>query len=403
MFTMYGYETTIMDFSESQLSKDVEVAKRENLYIKTVQADMTKPFPFEYDSFDIIFCPVSNVYIENLDNMYSEAYRVLRKGELLMIGYMNPWIYMYDGDEVWDQTDKELSLKYSLVRLKAIYRLRFEHTTVMLCRVLHVNRSTYYNFINKRPSKREVENQRLRKLLLEIYMKAKKRIGTRAFKIILLRDYGVNISEGRILRLLKSMTLPKMSTIKPRFKSKKAPVFSSDNLLKQEFNPNSPNQVWTTDFTYISIGPKRHVYLCAILDLYSRKCIAWKVSDRIDAKLACDTLEIAINKRKPKEPIIFHSDQGSQFKSASFRKLLDEHQLLASYSKPGYPYDNAVTEVFFKYLKQREINRRTYHSIQEVQLSCFEYIEQFYNNYNPHSANNGLTPNQKEENYFKKI
>ncbi len=228
-------------------------------------------------------------------------------------------------------------------------------------------------------------------------------IGTRAFKIILLRDYGVNISEGRILRLLKSMTLPKMSTIKPRFKSKKAPVFSSDNLLKQEFNPNSPNQVWTTDFTYISIGPKRHVYLCAILDLYSRKCIAWKVSDRIDAKLAWDTLEIAIKKRKPKEPIIFHSDQGSQFKSASFRKLLDEHQLLASYSKPGYPYDNAVTEVFFKYLKQREINRRTYHSIQEVQLSCFEYIEQFYNNYNPHSANNGLTPNQKEENYFKKI
>ena len=204
-------------------------------------------------------------------------------------------------------------------------------------------------------------------------MKAKKRIGTRAFKIILLRDYGVNISEGRILRLLKSMTLPKMSTIKPCFKSNKSPVFSSDNLLKQEFNPNSPNQVWTTDFTYISIGPKRHVYLCAILDLYSRKCIAWKVSDRIDAKLACDTLEIAINKRKPKEPIIFHSDQGSQFKSASFRKLLDEHQLLASYS------------------------------IQEVQLSCFEYIEQFYNNYNPHSANKGLTPNQKEENYFKKI
>jgi len=119
----------------------------------------------------------------------------------------------------------------------------------MLCRVLHVNRSTYYNFINKKPSKREIENQGLRKLLLEIYMKAKKRIGTRAFKIILLRDYGINISEGRILRLLKSMTLPKMSTIKPRFKSNKSPVFSSDNLLKQEFNPKLPNQVWTTDFT----------------------------------------------------------------------------------------------------------------------------------------------------------
>ncbi len=272
----------------------------------------------------------------------------------------------------------------------------------MLCRVLHVNRSTYYHFINKKPSKREIENQYLRNLLLEIYMKAKKRIGTRAFKIILLRDYGINISEGRILRLLKSMTLPKMSTINPRIKSNKSPEFSSDNLLKQELNPKSPNQVWTTDFTYISIGPRRPVYLCAILDLYSRKCIAWKISDKIDAQFASDTLEIAVNKRKPKEPIILHSDQGSQFKSASFRMRLDDHQLLASYSKPGYHYDNAVTEVFFKYLKQREIDRRTYHSIQEVQLSCFEYIEQIYNNYNPHSANNGLTPNQKEENYFKK-
>lgn len=114
MFAMNGYDTTIMDFSESQLSKDVEVAKRENLHIKTVQADMTKPFPFEDNSFDIIFCPVSNVYIENLDNMYSEAYRVLRKGGLLMIGYINTWIYMYDGDEVWDQPEKELLLKYSL-------------------------------------------------------------------------------------------------------------------------------------------------------------------------------------------------------------------------------------------------------------------------------------------------
>ena len=119
------------------------------------------------------------------------------------------------------------------MRLKAVYRLRIEHTTVMLCRVLHVNRSTYYNFINKKPSKREIENQRLRKLLLEIYMKAKKRIGTRAFKIILLRDYGINISEERILRLLESMTLSKLSTIKPRFKSNYCPVLSSDNLFNQ--------------------------------------------------------------------------------------------------------------------------------------------------------------------------
>lgn len=126
----------------------------------------------------------------------------------------------------------------------------------MLSPVLHVNRSTNYNFINKKPSKRGIENQYFRKLLFEIYMKAKKIIGTRAFKIILLRDYGINISEGRILRLLKSMTLTKISTLKPRFQTNNSPIFSSDNLLKQEFNPKSPNQVWTTDLTYISISPK---------------------------------------------------------------------------------------------------------------------------------------------------
>lgn len=114
IFAAHGYETTIMDFSEEQLNKDRIVAERENLDIKTVQADMTKTFPFENESFDIIFCPVSNAYIEDLTNMWQESYRVLKKGGLLMVGYMNPWIYSYDGDDVWDYPDKILELKYPL-------------------------------------------------------------------------------------------------------------------------------------------------------------------------------------------------------------------------------------------------------------------------------------------------
>nr|WP_235934682.1 class I SAM-dependent methyltransferase [Streptococcus catagoni] len=140
VFAMHGYDTTIMDFSESQLEKDREIARREGLAIETIQADMTKTFPFEDNSFDIVFCPVSNVYIEDLDNMYSEAYRVLKKGGLLMIGYMNPWVYMYDSDEVWDQSEKELTLKYSLpfnfrlleeageLRIDPQYGYEFSHT-----------------------------------------------------------------------------------------------------------------------------------------------------------------------------------------------------------------------------------------------------------------------------------
>ncbi|RAI82649.1 MULTISPECIES: class I SAM-dependent methyltransferase [Macrococcoides] len=114
IFSAKGYDTTIMDFSEEQLNKDRMVAERENIIITTVQADMTRDFPFENETFDIIFCPVSNVYIEDLENMWKESYRVLKPGGLLMVGYLNPWVYMYDGDIVWDQPDKELLLKYKL-------------------------------------------------------------------------------------------------------------------------------------------------------------------------------------------------------------------------------------------------------------------------------------------------
>ena len=113
-FAIKGYDVTIMDFSASQLQRDDMVAEREGLKINTVQADMTKPFPFEEETFDIIFNPVSNVYIEDLENMYQEASRVLKKGGLLMVGFMNPWIYMYDADIVWDKPDEELLLKFSI-------------------------------------------------------------------------------------------------------------------------------------------------------------------------------------------------------------------------------------------------------------------------------------------------
>lgn len=114
MFAAHGYQTTIMDFSEEQLDKDRLVAERENLDLQTIQADITQAFPFEDESFDLIFCPVSNVYIEDLTNMWQESYRFLKKGGLLMVGYMNPWIYIFDGDDVWDRLDKTLIPKYSL-------------------------------------------------------------------------------------------------------------------------------------------------------------------------------------------------------------------------------------------------------------------------------------------------
>jgi ubiquinone/menaquinone biosynthesis C-methylase UbiE len=114
IFAAHGYEVTIMDYSAKQLENDRMVAEREHLTLNTVQADMTKPFPFEDESFDIVFCPVSNVFIEDLTMMWTECYRVLKRNGLLMVGYMNPWLYMFDADDVWNDENIPLIPKYSI-------------------------------------------------------------------------------------------------------------------------------------------------------------------------------------------------------------------------------------------------------------------------------------------------
>ena len=269
-----------------------------------------------------------------------------------------------------------------------------------MCRVLEVNRSTYYKFINRKSSAREIENKHIKACILEIYANAKKRFGAYKIKLRLESEYRIFISVNKVYRLMKSMNLPKMSTVKPFIKKNQA---TSDencvNHLKQQFNQSEPNKVWVCDFTYIRAAG-RFFYLCAIIDLFSRKVIAYKLSAKIDTQLAIDTVNMAVKARGKSEGIIFHSDRGCQFTSSVFRRHLDKLNMIQSFSGKGHPYDNAVMECFFKYLKKEEVNRKYYRSLEELNLSLFEYINGFYNSSRPHSHNNGLTPNQAENIYF---
>ena len=106
--------------------------------------------------------------------------------------------------------------------------------------------------------------------------------------------------------------------------------------------------------------------------------------------------ESALKNRNYPENVIFHSDRGSQYTSDEFRKRLDRASFIQSFSKKGHPYDNAVAEAFFKFLKLEETNRRSYTSLDELELSVFEYIH-FYNFKWPHSANELLSPVQFED------
>ncbi|MDO4565894.1 MAG: DDE-type integrase/transposase/recombinase [Oscillospiraceae bacterium] len=120
--------------------------------------------------------------------------------------------------------------------------------------------------------------------------------------------------------------------------------------------------------------------LC-IVDLFSRKVIAYRVSRRIDRYLAIDTLHDAVNSRKVSKGLIFHTDRGAQFTCADFRLTADALNITQSFSAKAHPYDNAVMECFFKYLKKEETDRRHYKTLDELKLSLFEYIVGYYNSY----------------------
>lgn len=280
--------------------------------------------------------------------------------------------------------------------MNAVKLLSNQHSVSTLCRVLRVNRSTYYKWLNHLPSAREIENMTIRSRILEIYSKADKRLGAAKIRIRLKREYCINISSGRVYRLMKNMNLPKMSTVKPpKTLSGKTDDSECHNILSQNFNQPAPNLVWVCDFTYIRVSTGFY-YVCAVLDLFSRKIVAYKVSSRIDTQLAIDTLNEALSVRKNVSGIIFHSDRGSQFTSKRFRQYLDSLNITQSFSAKGHPYDNAVMECFFKYLKKEETDRRNYAGLTELKQSLFSYIHGFYNSVRPHSHNNGLSPDEKE-------
>ncbi|WP_246419077.1 IS3 family transposase [Caproicibacterium amylolyticum] len=281
-------------------------------------------------------------------------------------------------------------------RLEAIHKLRFQHNIKLLCKVLGVNRSTYYKHYNTEPADRTKDNQTIAKLILKIYADYNKRLGAYKITYVLQRDYGINISVGRVYRLMRTLKLPRMSTEKPYKNYKHRDNGECTNHLHQEFNQQTPNIVWASDFTYIKVAGKWY-YLCIVMDLFSCKVISWNISGKPDVDLVMTAFKKAYDRRNCPSGLMFHSDRGSQYTAFSFRQLLDSLNVVQSFSKKGYPFDNACCESFFKYLKKEETNRKAYHSLQELQLSIFQYIEGYYNSRRPHGSLRMLTPNEKEE------
>ena len=152
---------------------------------------------------------------------------------------------------------------------------------------------------------------------------------------------------------MKQLQLPKMSTDKPAVRSNSSDTEACYNHLQQKFNQKAPNLVWVSDITYIKAGGIWY-YLCIVMDLFSRKVISWHISSKANVELVITAFKKAYEKRNAPYGLMFHSDRGSQYTAFTFRRLLDSLNVVQSFSKKGYPFDNACCECFSSISKKKK-------------------------------------------------
>ena len=265
-----------------------------------------------------------------------------------------------------------------------------------MCKILEVSRSSYYKRRNSSKGKRAKENQDLLEKIREVFRESKERYGSPRITAELKRQ-GIRCNKKRIARLMNKHGIAAKIFRKYRnTTNSNHEIAKSENILGGEFNRQRANEVWTGDITYISTE-EGWMYLAAVIDIYSRKVIGWQLDKRMGSDLVEKALQRALMDRRIEKGIIFHSDQGIQYASESFRKILKDNGFIQSMSRKGNCYDNAITETFFHMLKTELIYRTKYRTREEARRSIFEYIEIFYNRKRLHSAIGYCSPVEYEK------
>jgi transposase InsO family protein len=265
----------------------------------------------------------------------------------------------------------------------------------MMCRLLKVSKSGYYDWVCREPSKQAKANQELAQAIKKEFEEHKSRYGSIRIARSL-RAKGIIAGRHRIRKVMKAQGLCAKATKKYRATSKN-PVSANvaPNLLQQDFSSSQINKIWVSDITYLWTTDG-WFYLAVVLDVFSRRVIGWKLSKRMTADIVVDALEMSIGARGEPKNVIVHSDQGTQYCSKVYQDLLQKHQLIGSMSKRGDCYDNAAMESWNHSLKVEAIHGEKLLSQEEMKFHIFEYIELYYNRVRFHSTLGYLSPNEFE-------
>ncbi len=267
---------------------------------------------------------------------------------------------------------------------------------------MKVHPSGYYAWRASPLSARQREDHRLVGLIKQFWLESGGVYGYRKITDDM-REVGEACGKHRVHRLMRAEKLRSQAGYGRRPGQRYGrPAVIAPNHVQQQFDVAEPNRVWVTDITYIRTY-EGWLYLAVVLDLFSRQVIGWSMQSRIDRELAIKALLMAVWRRQPKQEVIVHSDQGSQFSSHDWQSFLKTHKLIHSMSRRGNCHDNAVAESFFQLLKRERIRRRIYIDREEARRDVFDYIEMFYNPKRRHSYSNRLSPVDYEKQYFNRL
>ena len=268
----------------------------------------------------------------------------------------------------------------------------------LLCATLGVSRSGFYAWLTRPRSKRSLADEVIGAKVFQSFMASDRTYGARrVWRDVLELGYACGLH--RIERLMRNQAL------RARPRRRGLPVdrgvrsVIADNVLDRQFMASAPNQKWVSDFTYIWTA-EGWLYVAVVLDLYSRRVVGWSMQSSMTSQLVSDALMMAVWRRGKPDQLLHHSDQGSQYTSDHFQRLLAEQGIICSMSRAGEVWDNSAMESFFSTMKTERISRKVYRTRSEARSDVFDYIESFYNPKRRHSTLGYVSPVQFEEAQF---
>ncbi len=276
-----------------------------------------------------------------------------------------------------------------------------KHRTVWplawLCSALGVSRSGFHAWLTRRPGRRALDDERIAPKVRASFLASDRTYGARRVWRDVLAD-GVDCGLHKVERLMRQQALrarPRRRGLPPD-KGERTPGVAPANILDRRFEASGPNQKWVADFTYVWTA-EGWLYVAAVIDLFSRRVVGWSMRATMEAQLVADALVMAIWRRGKPKALLHHSDQGSQYTSEQFQRLMADHGVTCSMSRSGDVWDNAAVESFFSSLKTERLARKVYRTRDAARADVFDYIERFYNPRRRHSAIGYLSPAEFEQ------